>query len=281
VLFSQPKDFAARASSGFQTAVRREEEALTMADARELVSELEAGAALADVPDREQLHGYAVIGVPFRSGHILGMRRFPVSSVGPGYTSVWHRDPAGRWVIYQDQVPRYTCPRAFGPGIDDSPTVPIGIEWTESHCFTVGIETEGMRLHWEVPLSENAVTRALNATASILPRFLRHHPVGLAVIGRTAGSLLRAGRVRLTGMAPSRQNFFADLRRIWLIEDSIAVIDGVDLGESGPLLQQAHLADFWLPQRGLFAIGSSFFDLYDPARHEQVASRRELPGATR
>lgn len=250
-----------------------------MADARDVVSELEAGATLADVPEREQFHGYAVVGVPFRSGHILGMRRFPVSSVGPGYTSVWHRDAAGRWVIYQDQEPRYTCPRAFGPGIDDAPTVPIAVEWMDSDRFAVDIEAEGMRLHWEVHLSENAVTGALNAAASILPPFLRRHPVALAVIGRTAGSLLRAGRVRLTGTVPSRQGFFADLRRIWLIDDSTAVIDGVDVGEAGPLPEQAHLGDFWLPQRGLFAIGSSFFESYDPARHLQVASRSELRGA--
>lgn len=250
-----------------------------MADARDMVSELEAGATLADVPDREQFHGYAVVGVPFRSGHVLGMRRFPVSSVGPGYTSVWHRDPAGRWVIYQDEGPQYTCPRAFGPGIDDAPTVPIAVEWLDADRFAVDIETEGMRLHWEIRLSENAVTRALNAAASVLPRFLRHHPAGLAVIGRAAGLLLRAGRVRLIGTVPSRQGFFADLRRIWLIEDSTAVIDGVDLGQLGPLPEQAHLADFWLPQRGLFAIGSSFFELYDPARHLQVASRGEVRGA--
>jgi hypothetical protein len=248
-------------------------------DARDVVSELEAGATLADVRDREQFHGYAVVGVPFRSGHILAMRRFPVSSVGPGYTSVWHRDPAGRWVIYQDQEPRYTCPRAFGPQIDDAPTVPIAVEWMDSDRFAIDIVTEGTRLHWEIRLSENAVTRALNAAASILPRFLRHRPVPLAVIGRAAGSLLRAGRVRLTGTVPSRQDFFADLRRIWLIEGSTAVIDGVDLGEPGPLSEQAHLADFWLPQRGLFAIGGSFFELYDPARHLQVASRSEVRGA--
>jgi len=252
---------------------------LRMACARDVVSELEAGATLADVPDREQFHGYAVVGVPFRSGHILAMRRFPVGSVGPGYTSVWHRDPACRWVIYQDQGPRYTCPRAFGPGIDDAPTVPIAVEWMDSHRFAVDIETEGMRLHWEIRLSENAVTRALSAAASILPRFLRHHPAALAIIGRAAGLLLRAGRVRLIGTVPSGQDFFADLRRIWLIEDSTAVIDGVDLGESGPLPEQAHLVDFWLPQRGLFAIGSSFFELYDPARHVQVASRNEVRGA--
>jgi hypothetical protein len=247
-----------------------------MPDARKLVFELEAGASPAAVPGAEQFYGYAVVGVPFRSGHILGMRRFPVSSVGPGYTSVWHRDPDGRWVIYQDQEPRVTCPRAFGPGIDDAPTVPIAVEWVALDRFTVDIETPGKQLHWEVPLSESAVTRVLGGTASILPRFLRHHPVALAGIGRVAGSLLRAGRLRLNGTAPSRQDFFADLRRIWLIEGSTAALDGVDLGKAGPIPEQAHLADFWLPQRGLFAIGGSFFTAYDPARHEQVASRREL-----
>lgn len=251
-----------------------------MSDARKLALELEGAASPAAVPGREQFRGYAVVGVPFRSGHILGMRRFPVSSIGPGYTSVWHRDPNGRWVIYQDQGPRVTCPRAFGSGIDDAPTVPIAVDWVASDCFTVDIETEGKQLHWEVPLSDSAVTRLLSITASILPRFVRHHPVALAGIGRVAGSLLRAGRVRLNGTAPSRQEFFADLRRIWLIENSTAVIDGIDLGESGSVPEQAHLADFWLPQRGLFAIGGSLFTAYDPARHEQVASRRELGYAT-
>jgi hypothetical protein len=246
-----------------------------------LVLELEAGASPVAMPGREQFHGYAVIGVPFRSGHILGMRRFPISSVGPGYTSVWHRDPDGRWVIYQDQGPRVTCPRAFGPAIDDAPTVPIAIDWVASDRFTVEIATAGKELHWEVPLSESAITSALSTTASILPRPVRQHPVALAGISRVAGWLLRAGRVRLSGTAPSRQDFFADLRRIWLIEGSTAVVDGVDLGEPGRIREQARLGDFWLPQRGLFAIGGSFFTAYEPARHDQVASRRELAGATR
>ena len=252
-----------------------------MAGARDLVTRLEAEAALADVPDREQFQGYAVVGLPFRSGHVLALRRFPTSSVGPGYTSVWHRDPAGRWTIYQDQGPRLTCPRVFGPALDAAPTVPIAVEWTAPDAFTVGIDAEGTRLHWDVRLSQSVVTRALDATASVLPRFLRRHPVALAVVGLTAGVVLRAGRVRLHGVAPSRQGFFADLRRIWLIDGSSASLDGVDLGEPGPLPEQAHLGDFWLPQRGLFAVGGSFFELYDPARHLQVASRSELgaPGA--
>ena len=199
-----------------------------MADARKLALELEGGTSPAAVPGKEQFYGYAVVGVPFRSGHILGMRRFPASSIGPGYTSVWHRSPDGRWVIYQDQGPRVTCPRAFGPGIDDAPTVPIAVDWVAADRFTVQIETAEKQLHWEIPLSVSVVTRVLSATASILPRFIRQHPVALAVISRVAGSSLRAGRLRLNGTTPSRQEFFADLRRVWLIEGSTAVIDGVD-----------------------------------------------------
>jgi hypothetical protein len=40
--------------------------------------------------------GYGVMSLPFASGHVLALRRFPASYIGPAYTSVWHRDPAGR-----------------------------------------------------------------------------------------------------------------------------------------------------------------------------------------
>jgi hypothetical protein len=47
----------------------------------------------------ERFAGYGVMGLPFRSGHVLAMRRFPASSIGPACTSVWHRSPDGRWVF--------------------------------------------------------------------------------------------------------------------------------------------------------------------------------------
>jgi ABC-type transporter Mla subunit MlaD len=40
-----------------------------------------------------------------------------------------------------------------------------------------------------------------------------------------------------------------------------------NIGEPGPLPEQAHLGDFWIPQRGLFVIGRAFFEPLDPARH--------------
>jgi hypothetical protein len=35
------------------------------------------------------------MGLPFASGHILGLRRWTASSVGDRFTSIWQRDPTG------------------------------------------------------------------------------------------------------------------------------------------------------------------------------------------
>jgi hypothetical protein len=66
----------------------------------------------------ERFSGYGIMGMPFRSGHVLGLRRFPASSIGPGYRSVWHRDPAGRWTFYEDQPAELACTRYFGAEVD-------------------------------------------------------------------------------------------------------------------------------------------------------------------
>src|SRR3990172_1211308 len=71
--------------------------------------------------DGERFGGYGVMGAPFCSGHVLAMRRFTASSVGAGYTSVWHRDPGGAWTFYADVDPLEACTRYFvggGSGVD-------------------------------------------------------------------------------------------------------------------------------------------------------------------
>jgi hypothetical protein len=57
--------------------------------------------------------GYAVIGLPFASGYVLSLRLFPASSVRPGYTSVWHRDPRRMLDSLLDSRPEHGCARYF------------------------------------------------------------------------------------------------------------------------------------------------------------------------
>jgi hypothetical protein len=35
-------------------------------------------------------------------------------------------------------------------------------------------------------------------------------------------------------------------------------VEGENLGPTGPLAEQAHMADFYFPQRGIFAVGRVF-----------------------
>jgi hypothetical protein len=81
----------------------------------------------------------------------------------------------------------------------------------------------------------------------------------LDVMSRVAGTALRAGRVRLTGLAPNGQRFVANPLTVWVATDSKAMVRGIDLGEMGPAPEQAHLGDFSIPQRGMFVVGRTMF----------------------
>ena len=89
---------------------------------------------------------------------------------------------------------------------------------------------------------------------------MRLPSVTLAAVPQVARSALGAGRLRLRVREPNGQRFRATPRRRWVVEQSCARIGGADLGAPGPLTPQAGLGDFPIPQRGLFVIGSAFFD---------------------
>jgi hypothetical protein len=203
----------------------------------------------------ERFSGYGVMGLPFRSGHVLGLRRFPASSIGPGYRSVWHRDPHGRWTFYQDQPAELACTRYFGSAVDEVREEPIRIDWTGPR--TLHVETGD--LEWTLEIGSTPVTRLFNAVGAALPARAWRSPPVLAVMSRVAGTALRAGRVRLTGLAPNGQRFAANPLIVWVATASTATLGGIDLGEMGPALEQAQLRDFAIPQRGMFVVGRATF----------------------
>jgi hypothetical protein len=221
---------------------------------REIVDQIEDSPAL-PAGNADRFAGYAVIGVPFRSGHILAMRRFPASSVGPGYTSVWHRDPRGVWTFYSTIDPDLGCSRYFGREIMHNVVAPIGIEWTGPEQFTVNV---GSALQWEVRLAESFPTRLMNATASLMPDAWWQKDSILKAMGVAARFGLGAGKMNLAGKTPNGHAFIANPQRVWLIDSSRAVLNGLDLGPLGALDRQAHLNDLFIPQRGLFAVARAY-----------------------
>jgi hypothetical protein len=201
----------------------------------------------------DRFSGYAVIGLPFSSGHVLALRRFEVSSVGPAYTSVWHRDPDGRWTFHQNVPPAQSCPRYFGGAISENTTEPIRIDWTHQREFRVTVEAPG-EIVWTVRLAPTLATRTMNAAASAMPSFLWKKRSVLSTMESAARWILRTGEMNLTGHTPNGHVFTAAPRLIWLIAESRATIRGVDAGAPAPLPKQAILGDFRIPQRGIFAI---------------------------
>jgi hypothetical protein len=237
---------------------------------RILVERLEADAAL-PAGSAERFNGYGVMGLPFRSGHILAMRRFPVSSVGPGYTSVWHRTPDGDWVFYANVSPRQACARFFGAVAADAIETEIELAWPAP--FRLRVTMPAVPFEWEITVRTTAATRLMNAAGRLLPSAASRRPFIFASMGVVAGPLLGAGRVGLQGTVPNGQRFIANPRLLWAIAESRARLAGDDLGPPGPVHPQAHLGDFWIPQRGMLAIGQALFEPFDPAGHSSKTSR--------
>lgn len=236
----------------------------------ELVRQIERNPLL-PTGDDERFRGYGVMALPFGSGHIMGLRRFPASSIGPAYASVWHRDPEGRWTFYTDVAPEVSCTRYFGAGVDEVRECPIEIEWTGAHSFTVTVA--GGEIDWQATLQSTPVSWLMTSVCHRLPDSLWHRAPVLSVMGSMGGRLLRAGKINLRGLTCNGHEYEANPQHIWTIPESRVLVDGLDLGTVGPIPEQARLGDFWLPQRGLFIIGQVFMEQFDPSRHQNVVSR--------
>jgi hypothetical protein len=237
----------------------------TMVAAVERGKELPRGTA-------ERFSGYGVVGLPFKSGHILCLRRWPVSSLGQPYTSLWHRNPEGRWTFIQDAPPQLACTRYFGSAVNQYLNHPITIKWIGPRDFTVDVAGD-YEVRWQVSLRESSAAQVLNALGGLIPDYLWQRQSFLKLLESLGSLLMGSGRLSLTGRLPNGQRFISHPRYMWEISASRAIVCGQDLGEMGPLLEQAHLGDFWVPQQGRFFIGQAFLESYDPARHLAIFSQ--------
>ena len=93
-----------------------------------IAAALERGIRLPEGPG-DRYAGYAVLDVRLASGEILALRRFPVTSVGTGYTSVWHRDANREWTLFSDVPKPHGCSRYFADMFTRSVVAPIRIDW--------------------------------------------------------------------------------------------------------------------------------------------------------
>lgn len=213
----------------------------------------------ATLPDgnEERFAGYGIMGLPFASGHVLAMRRFPASSIGPPYTSVWHRTPEGHWTFWQDQPAQHGCARYFSASVATIADTEIIIDWESPDQVLITIPDA--RLTWRSTMHTSARTVLFNLLGSAMPGPMWRSSRMLHAMGPIAGRLLGVGAVGLAGHVPNGQSFIANPQQIWFIAHATATLGNTDLGPVGPLALQAWLGDFAIPQRGVFATGRAFF----------------------
>lgn len=129
----------------------------------------------------ERFGGYAVMGLPFASGHVLAMRRFPASSVGPGYTSVWHRDPSGDWAFWQDQPGDVACSHYFGGGTASARHVAVDLTWPGPSSFRLAVPD--LAFEWTATIGTSVATSALSVVGAALPDAAWRSPAVMAAVG--------------------------------------------------------------------------------------------------
>ncbi len=231
------------------------EAGLMITTPRQAVATVEGNPRLARGSD-ERFTGYGAMGVPFSGGHYLALRDMVASSLGAAYRAIWHRDPQGRWTIFTTTAPVVSCPRYFGSAAAVERVPAVEMTWRDDWTLDV---TMGTRLSWQLRLGSTTATRAVTTMGALMPEWAWESNAVLGSMGPTAGAVLRSGRIRLRGRTPNGQGFKAAPARVWRVIGGAAEVDGIDLGDVGPLLEQARLGDFWLPQRGLFFAGQARF----------------------
>lgn len=178
----------------------------------------------------EHVKGWGVFGIPFDSGHVLALRVFPENDFSP-YRMLWHRDPKGRWSIYVDgQHLDTACPRYYGPACTTVGHATIGLEWTGP--ASLRIRMDAPRLEWTLTAPRADGTAAL----------------GL-------------GEIQMSGTMPSGHAGTLMPQRMYFMDETSALVDGVDLGRATRVSPNPLIGQVPLPARCVLAIGQGAWQI--------------------
>jgi hypothetical protein len=221
-------------------------------------------------PDHEYVRGWGVFGLPFESGHVLALRVFPQGSFGP-YRTVWHRDPSGRWSIHADAPHvELACPRYYGSACDVVGPARIQLDWTGPR--TLHVTMDDPALEWTVTAARSPLMGLLNPLNAAMP-LATWRPRVLVQARQRLAQALGMGRLQMSGVMPSGHSGTLMPQRMYLVNESAAVLDGTDLGGPTRLRENPTIGGVPLPARGVLAIGQAMWPISDPDEYDDARSR--------
>jgi hypothetical protein len=221
-------------------------------------------------PSHEYVKGWGVFALPFDSGHVLALRVFPHNDFAP-YRALWHRDPGGRWSIHVDG-PRLdtACPRYFGAACHFTGYARIGLTWAGPSTLRVTVDSPA--LEWTLTATSTRILALLNTMSAAMPLATwRLRPL-IRARERLAGTL-GMGQLRLTGTMPSGHTGTLMPQRMYFINHSQAILDGIDLGRPAHLQANPAIGGIPLPARGVLATGQAVFEILDPVEYQRTRSQ--------
>jgi hypothetical protein len=133
------------------------------------------------------------------------------------------------------------------------------------------------RLEWTLVATETTTLRALNAVSARLPMWTWRSGALLRARELLAEHVLHLGAIRLAGTMPSGHTGILMPQRMYLVDESTAVLDGQDLGRPTKVAPNPLIGDVPLPARGVLAIGQAAWHILDP--DEYARQRAETAGA--
>jgi hypothetical protein len=239
-----------------------------MIDLAEILRDLPEVRGQAPWPGHEYVKGWGVFGLPFDSGHVLALRVFPENDFAP-YRTVWHRDPGGKWAIYAD-APRLdiACPRYYGRACERTALAKIGIAWTGPSSLRVTMDSPS--LEWTLTASDTPLLRTFNAVSARLPRWTWRPAPLLRARELLARWALGVGDLRMSGTMPSGHAGTLMPQRMYLVDDSTAVLAGENLGRPTRAAQNPRIGDVALPARGVLAIGQAAWAILDEEEYRRT-----------
>lgn len=224
--------------------------------------------------NHEHYRGYAVMSLPFSSGHQMGLRVFPENDFAP-YASVWHRTPDGDWSIYNDGPSlQTTCPRMWGPALRHSDLTRIEVTWTGPR--ELRIEMEKPQLSWTMKMTDSPLLRILNAMNSAMPPWMWRFGI-VRLLGESfVRRFLGMGDLRFSFVTPTGHDTTLIPEKIFFIESSAAVLERENLGLPVRRDENPTIAGVPLPTRPTFLIGQAQARIRN--RDEYESTRRDLGG---
>lgn len=226
-----------------------------------LTTAIAPGMGEAPWPNHEYVRGWGVFGLPFDSGHVLALRVFPESSFGP-YRTVWHRDPDGRWSIFADaRSVEHACPRYYGAACAHVGAARINLDWTGPRSLHVTMDEPV--LDWRVSVARSPLLALLNPLSAAMP-LSSWRPAALVRARERLAMALGMGRLQLSGVMPSGHSGLLMPERMYVVNQSGAALDGVDLGRPSRPRENPTIGGVPLPARGVLAIGRATWRVKEP-----------------